>query len=141
MANYTIKKLPKQFRFLFTLKEIREIEEFAKIKFKNVINGNLINSKKFPEDQYIQSNIQSFSILGKKSELGWNFTFHQYGFREELLPTIHESELKTLISEKIKEFLNQVYYSTETDCYNNPELWAYIMIVENKAKVSWRECK
>lgn len=141
MGKFAIKKPPKQFRFLFTLKEVKEIENFTEIKFKNVINGNLVNSKKFLNDQFIQSSIHGLSIRGTKSESGWDFTFYQHGFREELLPTIHESELKTILLEKIKEYLHKVSNSAETDCYNNPQLWMYIMIIENKAEVSWREIK
>ncbi|RZJ54819.1 MAG: hypothetical protein EOO44_03655 [Flavobacterium sp.] len=126
---------------MFSFKEIKEIESFVGMKFKNVTNGSLVNSKKFTDDQYIQSSFQGFSIDAIKSESGWSFSFKQGGFREELLPELHEKELKILASEKIKEFLTKVYHSTDTDCYNYPELFAYIMIIENKAKISWRECK
>lgn len=141
MGKFSIKKLPKNFRFLFTQKEVKEIENFAGIKFKNVTNGNLINSKKFDNDSYIQSSFQGFSIHGIKSESNWEFSFRQGGFREELLPKIHEDELKILLFEKIKDYLNQVNYSKETDCYKYPQLWSIIMITENKVKVSWKEFK
>ena len=42
MGKFDLKKLPKGFRFLFTVKEIKEIENLAGIKFSKVINGNLI---------------------------------------------------------------------------------------------------
>ncbi|MFD1603563.1 hypothetical protein ACFSJW_11400 [Flavobacterium artemisiae] len=141
MGKFKIQKLPKKFRFLFTLKEIKEIEIFAGIKFSSITNGNLINSKTFLADQYIQSSFRGFSIQASKSESDWKFSLHQGGFREELLPIEHEKELKTVLSEKIKHYLNQIYYSTETDCYNHPQLWAFIMIIENKATVSWKEFK
>jgi len=46
MGKFNIKKLPKGFRFLLSLKEIKEIENFSELKFKNVTNGSLTNSKK-----------------------------------------------------------------------------------------------
>ena len=141
MGKFNIKKLPKGFRFLFTLKEIKEIENSAGVKFQNVTNGNLTNSNKFDNDAYIQSSFRAFSIYGIKSESHWEFSLHQGGFREELLPNIHEEEIKKLSSKKIKDYLNQVNYSKETDCYKKPQLWSFIMITENKAKVTWKEIK
>ena len=141
MGKFNIKKLPKGFRFLFTLKEIKEVEIFAGIEFKKVTNGNLINSKKFDNEAFFQSSFQGFSIHGKRTESHWEFSFHQGGFREELLPNINEEEIKILLLEKIKKYLNQVYYSKETDCYKNPQLWSLIFIKENKPEVTWREIK
>lgn len=34
MRKFDLKKLPKGFRFLFTLKEIKEIENFAGLEFE-----------------------------------------------------------------------------------------------------------
>ena len=141
MGKFNIKKLPKGFRFIFTLKEIKEVEIFSGIEFKKVTNGNLINSKKFNNEAFIKSSFQAFSIHGKKTESDWEFSFYQSGFREELLPKIHEEEIKIILLEKIKKYLNQVYYSKETDCYKYPQLWSLIFIKENKAEVSWREIK
>ena len=41
MGKFDLKKLPKGFRFLFTVKEIKEIEKFAGIEFRKVIKGSL----------------------------------------------------------------------------------------------------
>jgi hypothetical protein len=141
MGKFNLKKLPKNFRYLFSLKEIKEIENFAGLKFKNITNGSLTNSKKINKDAYIQGSFRSFSIHSIKTELNWEFSLHQDGFREELLPAKYEEELKTLLSKKIKDYLHQIYYSKETDCYKNPKLWAFIMIIENELEVSWKETR
>ena len=141
MGKFEIKKLPQNFRFLFTLKEIKEIESFAGIKFKNVTNGNLTNSKKFDNDAYIQSSFRGFTIHAIKSKSEWEFSLRQDGFRAELLPNMYEEELKISLSEKIKDYLNQVSHSKDTDCYTNPQLWSLVMITENKVNVSWEESK
>lgn len=141
MGKFELKKLPKGFRFLFTIKEIKEIENLAGINFSKVINGNITDSRKFGEDGPFQSSLRGFLIYGKKIESIWKFTFHQGGFREELLPEKHEREIKVLSSEKIKEYLNKVSNSKETDLYKNPQLRGYIYITEDKVKVSWHEIK
>lgn len=141
MGKFDLKNLPKGFRFLFTVKEIKEIESFAEIAFSKVTNGNLTNSKKFNIDEFLQSSLQGFSIHGKMTESIWKFSFHQSGFREELLPEIHEKEVKKLSAEKIKEYLTKIYNSKETDLYKNPQLRAYIHIINDKVSISWYETK
>jgi hypothetical protein len=141
MGKFDLKKIPKGFRFLFTVKEIKAIERFTGIAFSKVENGNLTNSQKFDSGGFFQSSFRGFKIQGNKTETIWQFNFHQTGFREELLPQEHEKEIKLLLIEKINEYLNQIYHSKETDLYNKPQLDAYIRIHENKASVSWNEVK
>lgn len=141
MGKFNIKKLPKGFRFLLTLKEIKEIEELAELKFKNVTNGSLTNSKKFENDAFFQSSFRGFSIYGFRKESTWEFNLLQNGFRDELLPEIYEIDIKKVVKEKIKNYLNKVYNSEETDCYNNPQLWCLISIIRNEANISWKELK
>jgi hypothetical protein len=137
MAKFDLRNLPKGFRFLFTLKEIKEIENFAGIEFHKVINGNLTNSEKLENDPFFRV----FSIQGKMVGEIWKFSLHQNGFREELLPKIYEEKIYTLSNDKIKEYLNRVYNSKETDLYKNPQLRAYINIRKGKAEVTWSETK
>lgn len=141
MGKFNIKKLPKGFRFLLTLKEIKEIEDLAELKFKNVTNGSLTNSKKFEDESFFQSSFRGFTIHGSKKESIWEFSFVQNGFRNELLPEVHEENVKKIVKEKIKIFLNKIYYSEENDFYKSPQLWCLVSIIENKANVSWTELK
>lgn len=141
MGKFELKKLPKDFRFLFTLKEIKEIESLAGITFNKVINGNIANTEKLDTEGTFQSHFRGFSIHGKIIESIWSFTLHQSGFREELLPQLHEKEIKLLSKKKIKEYLNKVYNSKETDLYKSPQLRAYIYIIKDKFKISWTEIK
>ncbi len=141
MGKFDLKKLPKGFRFLFSVKEIKELEILAGINFKKVTNGIITNSEKFDDEAYLQSHLTGFSIQGKIIESIWTFSFHQDGFRVELLPEIHEEKIKKLSAEKIKKYLNQVYNSNETDLYKNPQLRAYIYITKDNAKISWNENK
>jgi hypothetical protein len=141
MEKFDLKKLPKGFRFLFTLKEIKEIESFAGIGFRKVSNGNLTHSEKFDSGGVFQSSFTGFSIQGIIVESIWKFSFHQTGFRDELLPEVHEKQIKKLSSEMVKEYLNKIYNSQETDLYKNPELRAHIYIYKDKADVSFYETK
>ncbi|WEK70255.1 MAG: hypothetical protein P0Y62_01625 [Candidatus Chryseobacterium colombiense] len=141
MGKYNIKKLPKGFRFLLSLKEIKEIENHADLKFTNVTYGSLANSKIFNDESFFQSSFRGFSIQGLKKGSIWEFSLLQKGFRDELLPEIYEIDIKKMIKEKVKDYLSKVYYSKETDCYNNPQLWCLISIIQNKADVSWTESK
>lgn len=141
MGKYNIKRLPKGFRFLLSVKEIKEIESYAGLKFTNVTYGSLANSKTFNDESFFQSSFRGFSIHGLKKGSIWEFSVLQKGFRDELLPEIYEIDIKNIIKEKIKDYLNKVHSSQETDCYNNPQLWCLISIVGNKADVSWKESK
>ena len=141
MGKFDLKKLPKGFRFLFTVKEIKEIEKFAGIEFRKVINGSLTHSGNFDSGDFFQSSFRGFTIKGKKIESIWKFSFHQTGFRDELLPEVHEKQIKNLSAEKVKEYLNKIYNSKETDLYKNPELRAHIFVIKDKVDCSWNEIK
>lgn len=141
MGKFNIKKLPKGFRFLLSLKEIKEIENNSELQFKTVTNGSLANSKRFEATSFFQSSFRGFSIYGSKNGSVWEFDLIQKGFRDELLPEIHEEYIKKVIKEKIRIYLNKVYHSEAADCYNNPQIWCLISIIENKADISWTEIK
>lgn len=44
MSPNNLKNTPKNFRYLLSLKEIKEIEKQNEIKFKTITTGNVINS-------------------------------------------------------------------------------------------------
>jgi hypothetical protein len=71
MGKYSKKRLPKGFRYLFTSKEVKEIEEKSELNFNWVSNGNVGNSEKFNTENTIQSNFRAFSIHSKKNEGNW----------------------------------------------------------------------
>ena len=141
MGKYSKKRLPKGFRYLFTSKEVKEIEEKSELNFNWVSNGNVGNSEKFNTENTIQSNFRAFSIHSKKNEGKWEFHLYQSGFRNELLPESLEGKTKLIIKNRIVEFLKKIYNSMETEFYKNPQLWGNVMIIENEIKMEWTEFK
>jgi hypothetical protein len=47
MGKYSKKRLPNGFKYLFSVKETKEIEGICQIKFIRVSNGNVWSTKKF----------------------------------------------------------------------------------------------
>lgn len=94
MGKYNIKRLPKGFRFLLSVKEIKEIENNSELQFKTVTNGSLANSKRFQDVSFFQSSFRGLSIHSSKKGSVWEFDLIQKGFRDELLPEIHEEYIK-----------------------------------------------
>lgn len=141
MGKYSKKRLPKGFRYLFSIKNIKEIEETSELSFTKVSNGNVNSSKNFNDDNYIKSSFRAISIHSEKKEDIWNFSIHQNGFRNELLPESFEEKIKSEIKIKAINYLKKLYNSVETDFYKNPQLWGQVMIIENNYKIKWTEFK
>ncbi len=134
MGKYSKNRLPKGFRYLYSLKEVKEMEENSDLNFIQVSNGNLMNSSRFNKEKHIQSNFRTFSIHSEKNEEKWEFHFYQNGFRNESLPESFEKEIKLVTKNRIIEFLKKISNSLETEFYKNPQLWGKIIIIDNKVK-------
>ena len=50
-------------------------------------------------------------------------------------------EIKEEVKSKTIDYLRRVIKSKETDGLNNPEMWAHIMVMKNKAMVGIHETK
>ena len=141
MGKYSKNRLPKGFRYIFSSKEVKEIEEKSELEISRVSNGNLGKSEKFNKENQIQSNFRAFSIHSKKNEENWDFHLYQSGFRNESLPESFEKETKLLIKNRIIEFLKKISNAMETEFYKNPQLWGEVIISCNKVEIEWTEFK
>jgi hypothetical protein len=141
MSRYELKRLPKGFRYLLTVKEIKEIEDKGGFKFKTISTGHITEAGRFKTDTYIQSSFRGISISGHQSDSQWFFTIYQSGFRADLLPASLESEIKTKVQQRVIEYIAKVQHSKETDGFRSPQLWGLVMIIDGKAEVEWQEHK
>jgi hypothetical protein len=132
-----LQKLPKGFRYLFTLKEIKRIETDIGLKFHRISNGNISNSEYFEPDAYLQSSFSGPSIDSYKKENAWLFGIHQNGFRMELLPQKFEEAIKEEIKSRVSRFMHDTSASIDTDFLLHPVLRASIHVIDNKASVNW----
>jgi hypothetical protein len=141
MSRYELKRLPKGFRFLLTVKEIKEMEAKGDFKFTTISTGHITEAGHFKADTYIQSSFRGVSISGYQNDSYWFFTIYQSGFRTELLPPSLENEIKSDVQQKVIEYIAKIQQSKETDGFRSPQLWGLVMIIEGKAKVKWQEHK
>lgn len=133
----TLQRLPKGFRYLLTLKEIKQIGDASGSKFHRISNGNISNSEHFEPDAYMQSSISGPTVDAYKREDIWLFGIHQNGFRTELLPHQFEAAIKEEIKNRILAFIHETLTSIDTDFLEHPVLRASIRVIANKASVSW----
>jgi len=133
-----IKNLPKNFKYIFSQKDIRLIETETNIKFAKISNS-YTSSANFRKVSEVQSNFTTLSVYGKLQEDRWEFSIVMNGFRNELLPKVLEEEIKNEIKNGITNFINKVGKSKETDLYKNPELWNIVTIKQNRSEISWKE--
>ena len=140
MKRINVRLLPKDFRYLLSTKEIKLIENESNIKFKT-ISDSYTNRDYFKNNCEIQSSIRAFTIEATKNGNNWEFEFSINGFRNELLSKILENEIKEEVKSKTIDYLRRVIKSKETDGLNNPEMWAHIMVMKNKAMVGIHETK
>jgi hypothetical protein len=133
----TLQRLPKGFRYLFSLKEIKKIEADAKLKFHRISNGNISNSEYFESNSHLQSSFSGPSVDSYKKEGTWLFGIHQNGFRIELLPQEFEGIIKEEIKNWILIFMRETLASIDTDFLEHPVLRASIRVIDNKTSVSW----
>ncbi|MCT4643642.1 MAG: hypothetical protein N4A74_01550 [Carboxylicivirga sp.] len=133
--------LPKGFRFLYSKKEIREIESRLNLKFDSIIFGHITHANKFEPNSFFQSSIHPVSISAKKSNEVWLFTIHQTGIRNELIPEENETEIKKGIKKKIMEYIPKIQNSIDTDFLKQPQLWIYSRIKKGKVCIDYREIK
>ena len=134
------KSLPTGFRYLFSRKEIKSIETELNLKFESIAFGNIIHSEKFIKDNYSQRFLHPISISARFN-YNWNFSIHQTGLRNELIPNELESEIVNQVKEMTKKYLVKILNSKETDLLKNPQLWVYVKIHENKVKISSKEIR
>lgn len=141
MSRYELKRLPKGFRFLLTVKEIKEMETKGGFKFHTISTGHITEAGRFSKDTYIQSSFRGVSISGYQRDSQWFFTIYQSGFRSELLLASLESNVKSEVQQKVIEYISKVQHSKETDGFRSPQLWGLVMIIDGKAKLEWQEHK
>jgi hypothetical protein len=141
MARLEIKKLPKDFRYLLTTREIKEIELEGGFKFIRISTGNIGSADHFQKESYIQSSFRLFSLQCIRGDESWEAGIFQSGFRRELLPTDLEHEVKSKIKEEILEYLNKLNNSLETDNLRRPQLWCILMVINDRPKFTWTEHK
>jgi hypothetical protein len=141
MSRYELKRLPKGFRFLLTVNEIKEMEAQGGFKFNTISTGHITEAGRFKADSYIQSSFRGVSISAHQSDSQWLFKIYQSGFRTELLPAYLESEIKSFVQQRVVQYISKVQQSKETDGLRSPQLWGLVMIIEGKAKVEWQEHK
>lgn len=67
--------LPSGFRYLFTRKEIKEIEKDMGIPFFDIGFGHVVNTQKFG-DGLVQQTVHAVSLRGKKEPIGWLFEIY-----------------------------------------------------------------
>ena len=141
MPRYSLQKLPKQFQYFFSLKEIKAIELRVASKFDLISTGAITQSGHFNKDQYIQSGFRALSIAAHKVETTWKFSIHQGGFRSILFPESLQHEVKQMVVDNIIFYIDKVKHSRSTDGLIARQLWVYVMIIENRPKVSFNEIK
>jgi len=139
MARLEIKKVPKDFRYLLTIKEIKDIELECGFKFVTISTGNIGSADHFEKESHIQSSFRLLSIHCNKGEDKWEANIHQSGFRKELLPTSLEQEVKLTIREKIFKYVTKLNNSLETDHIRRPQLWCNLMVINDRPKFNWSE--
>ena len=133
------RSLPKGFRFLLTVKEVKAIEAILDIKFNSISFGHITNANFYQVNDDQNSFIHPVSVAASRKELVWNFSLYQSGFRNELLPEEFEKIAKERIIAKIRAYVRKVESFGETNFHNNPQLWLYIAIARNTAEVTTKE--
>ena len=141
MKQTNRKKLPSGFRHLFSLREIKEIQEQAGVRFDQISFGHLLNAATYQPDQTIQSAFHPISVSGYQKEGCWILRVHQSGFREELLPDEQETNTKLKIMGVLSSYLLKVTNSRETDLLRKPQLMVDVRISNNKVEIHTRESK
>lgn len=133
-----IKILPKNFNYIFSQKELKGIESENNIKFAG-ISSSYTSSTAIQNDSAIEVKLATMHIQARFEENVWHFYLSLNGFRNELLSEGNEIKVKTEIKNKIKSFIAKISGSKETDLYNNPTLWNYVIIHHNLIKFEWVE--
>ncbi len=141
MSPNNLKNTPKNFRYLLSLKEIKEIEKQNEIKFKTITTGNVTNSAYFEKEKHIQSSFRALSIHCFKNANLWEFSIFQSGFRSELLPNEFEIEVKTQTIHGVGKYIHKIIASIETDGLKSPQMWVHVMIINDKIKCNFNEIK
>ncbi|HWJ25756.1 MAG TPA: hypothetical protein VNS32_04385 [Flavisolibacter sp.] len=141
MSKYELKNLPKGFRYLLTLKEIKEIESKGSFKFKTISTGLTTSAGRFKQTAYIQSSFWGVSVSSYQSDSQWDFIIYQSGFRSELLPATMESEIKSEVQQRVIQYITKVLHAKETDGLRSPKLTGLVMIIDGKPSVKWEELK
>jgi hypothetical protein len=141
MDRLKINKLPKEFRYLLTTREIKAIELEGGFKFISISTGSIGSADHFKKESYIQSSFRLLSIHCIKGDEKWEPNIFQSGFRRELLPTTLEKEVKLTIKERIFDYLNKLNNSLETDNITSPQLWCDLLVINDRPKFNWTEHK
>jgi|GEM_PF-6326073 len=141
MKQIIKKKLPRGFRHLFSIKEIRDIQEQIGIRFDQISFGHSLNSATYQPNQVIQSAFHPVSVSGYLNEENWLLQIHQSGFRDELLPAEFRVETKFKIVALLSAYLLRVVNSKETDFLRRPQLMVDVRIRNNQVEIDVRESK
>lgn len=133
--------LPVGFRHLFSLNEIKVIQEQIGIRFDYISFGHSVNADNYQPEQVIQSSFHPITINGYQKEKDWILRVSQSGFRKELLPIEQEVDTKFEIVQVLSLFLLRVVNSKETDFLRRPQLMVDVSISSNQVTISTRESK
>lgn len=141
MSRYSLQKLPQNFRYFLSLKEIKEMEARMNCGFAHIVTGPITESKRFEQEHWFQSSFRALTIKAKAADEGWDFHIRQDGFRSELLPEALNAEVKRKVVDGVIAYIDKVNNALPTDGLIAPSVWIHVMIIENKPKISFHEEK
>lgn len=141
MSRYALQKLPQNFRYFLSLKEIKEMEIQMGCRFARIVTGPIAASEHFDQERRLQSSFRALTINAKAADGGWDFHIRQDGFRSELLPDALNAEVKHKVVDGVIAYISKVHNALPTDGFITPSGWVHVMIIGSKPKISFHEEK
>ncbi|WP_420147707.1 hypothetical protein [Spirosoma sp.] len=133
-------KIPSGFRYLFTRKQLKELEKSIESTFLEIVPGRHLDTQILNSEQD-QLTIHPVSLSGRIQNESWKFTIYQSGFRTNLLPESLETEVKNRVAIEISQYLNKANRFIDTDFVQHPQLWIYCTVSRDTVEIKTKEIR